>query len=167
MRLPAIWEDPMVEALRTRRQPMKSLTRFCLLCLAVLATASHAAAPDPSLLGCWRAARIVQFSEGGSKVEDTSGRCTLRFTEDQLASTCATSRGTVTSTYSYRIVRPGFYAATMASSTFQTSLIGSTREYEYHVDADRLTTATNLHGTGTAPAVALRVETQAARTPCP
>ena len=146
---------------------MKSLARSCLLCLALVATGSHAAAPDPSLVGCWRAAKIVQYSKGGSKVEDTSGRCMLRFTEDQLASTCATARGAVTSTYSYRVVRRGFYAATMASSTFQTSLLGSTREYEYHVDGDGLTTATDLHGTGGAAAVGVRVETQAVRTACP
>jgi hypothetical protein len=128
---------------------------------------SHAAAPDESLVGCWRAVKIVQYVQGSPKVEDTSGRCTLQFKEDQFASTCETANGTLTSTYRYRIVRPNFYSATMAGSTLRTDLIGSTREYEYHVDGDRLTTATNLQTTAPAPAVAVRVETEAARTPCP
>jgi len=100
-------------------------------------------------------------------VEDTSGRCTLHFKEDELESTCRTAHGAVTSTYRYQIGRPNFYAATMAGSTFRTDLIGSTREYEYHVDGDRLTTAVNLKTTAAVPpAVAVRVETEAARTPC-
>ena len=148
---------------------MKSFARSCLLCLAFVAPWSHAAAPDPSLIGCWRAVKIVQSTQGGSTTEDTSGRCTLHFKEDQFESTCATaSGGTVTSTYWYRIVGPHAYQATMASSTFRTGLIGSTREHEYHVDGDRLTTAIHLHTTlPAAPAASVRVETEAARTQCP
>jgi len=138
-----------------------------LLYLAFVAPCSHAVAPDPSLTGCWRAVKIVQYAQDGSKIEDSSGRCTLQFKEDQIESTCATAGGAVTSTYRYRIARPDFYLATMAGSTFRTGLIGSTREYEFHVDGDRLVTATNLPTTSPAPpTVAVRVETEAARTPC-
>ena len=147
---------------------MKSATRCFALALAFAAAWSHASVPDPSLTGCWRASRIVQHFQDGSKAEDSSGRCTLRFQEDQLESICATASSAVTSTYRYRIERPGFYLATMLASSFRTDLVGSTREYEYHVEGDSLSTATDLHpakpAAGTA---AIRVETQAARIPCP
>ena len=147
---------------------MKSLARSGVLFLATVAPWSHAAAPDPSLLGCWRATKIVLHTQDGSRTEDASGRCTLRFGEDAYESVCATSRGTATSSYQYRIDRPGFYLATMSGSTFRTSLVGSTREYEYHVDGNRLVTVTTNPKVAppAAPGAALRVETQAERTPC-
>jgi hypothetical protein len=146
---------------------MKSLAYSLVLSLATVCAWSHAAMPDPSLAGCWRAARIVQYSQGRPTAEDSSGRCILKFSEDRLESSCATSSGTVTSTYRYRVDRPNFYSATMAGSTYRTSLIGSTREYEYHVDGDRLSTATSLQSAESAAApVTVRVETQAARIPC-
>lgn len=100
-------------------------------------------------------------------MEDTSGRCTLKFSEDRFESTCGTSTGAATTTYQYRIARPNFYVATMTASTFRTSLVGSTREYEYHVDGDRLVTAATSQPTSPAAGtVAPRVESEAARTPC-
>jgi hypothetical protein len=146
---------------------VKSFAHSCLLCLASVAPWSHAAAPDPSLMGCWRAVKIVLSFQDGSKAEDTSGRCTLQFSEDQFKSACETGSRTATTTYQYRIVRPNFYEATMTGSTFQTDLIGSTREYEYHVDGDRLVTAPMLRTRLPAPpTVATRVESEAARMPC-
>ncbi len=100
------------------------------------------AASDPALLGCWRAAKIVLTTPDGEKAEDTSGRCTLQFKEDQFESTCKTASGTATTTYRYQVVRPQVYAATMASSSFRTEMVGSTREYEYRLDGDRLRTVT-------------------------
>ena len=147
---------------------MKSYTRSLLPCLVLVAPWSHAAAPDASLAGCWRAVKIVRHTQGAPKMEDRSGRCTLQFTEDQLASTCQTSAGSMTSTYRYRVVRPHVYEATMTGSTFKTDLIGSRREYEFHVDGDRLVTTTQLQSTSATPASSgVRVETEAARTPCP
>ena len=146
---------------------MNSLTRSFLLCLAFVATGTQAAAPDQLLVGCWRAVKIVQRTQGSPKMEDTSGRCTLQFSDDQLTSTCGTASGkAVTSTYRYRIDRPGVYLATMAGSTYRTDLIGSARAYEYRVDGDRLTTATTLKPSGASPTVAIRVETEAARAAC-
>lgn len=146
---------------------MKRLAPPLLLTAALFCTSLHAAAPDPALVGCWRAVKIVQHFASGSRAEDNTGRCVLQFTEDRLESSCASSGGTVTSNYSYRIARPNVYAATLTGSTFQTSLIGSTREYGYRVEGDRLTTATNLQSTDPAkPALAVRVETEGARTEC-
>lgn len=144
-----------------------TFARTCLLCLAVLAPAVNAAAPDPSLVGCWRAVRIVVDAPDGSKIEDTSGRCTLHFKEDGFESACGTAAGMATTTYQYRITRPNVYGATMTGSTFRTSLIGSTREYEYRIEGDRLfTVAASPSGSPAAAAAPPRVETEAARTQC-
>lgn len=146
---------------------MKPVAPPLLLSLALFSSCIQAAAPDPALVGCWRAVKIVQHFATGTKAEDNTGRCALRFTDNRLESSCASTGGTVTSTYSYRIARPNVYAATLTGSTFQTSLIGSTREYEYRVEGDRLTTATNLQSTDPAkPALAVRVETEGSRMEC-
>ncbi|RYF17175.1 MAG: hypothetical protein EOO30_08415 [Comamonadaceae bacterium] len=147
---------------------MKSFARPCLLCLALAAPSGYAVAPDPSLVGCWRAVKIVLYAQDGSRTEDTSGRCTLQFKDDQFESTCGTTTGTMTTTYQYRVVRPNVYSATMAGSTYRTSLLGTTREYEYRVDGDRLVTVTSTQaGSPASPTVAPRVESEATRMPCP
>ena len=147
---------------------MKSLPRYCLASLALLAPSSYAAAPDPSLVGCWRAAKIVLHAQDGSKTEDASGRCTLQFTQDRFESTCVTASGKMTTSYQYQVVRPNVYSTTMTGSTFRTDLIGSKREYQYRVDGDRLVTVT--HPPASVPASspgAPRVESEAVKTPCP
>ena len=148
---------------------MKRLPRSCILPLVLAASWSHAAGPDPSLLGCWRAAKIVLTTQDGSKAEDTTGRCALRFTENQLESSCKTTTGAATTTYRYAVVRPQVYAATMAGSTFRTEMVGSTREYEYQVQGDLLRTVSvpPAKEPVAAPAVTPRVETEAVRMPCP
>jgi hypothetical protein len=136
---------------------MKCFTRSSFLSLALAASWACAAAPDPSLLGCWRAARIVLTAPDGEKAEDTSGRCTLQFKADQFESTCR-----------YQVVRPRVYAATMAGSTFRTEMVGSTREYAYRIEGDQLHTVTVPPAMAfAAAAAAQRVETVAARVPCP
>jgi len=148
---------------------MNSFARSSFLCLAIAVPWSHAAAPDQSLVGCWRAVKIVLLTQDGTRTEDTSGRCSLRFKDDQFESSCGTSGArAVTTTYQYRVVRPGFYAATMTASTFRTDLLGATREYEYRIEGDRLFTVTG--GPAKPPAASTgagRVELEAARTPCP
>lgn len=134
------------------------------LWIAPCAHATH----DPSLLGCWRATKIVLATPNGEKAEDTSGRCTLQFKEDQFESTCKTTSGTATTTYRYQIVRPQVYAATMAGTTFKTEMVGSTREYEFHITGDQLRTVTVPPALAfAAAAAAQRVETEAARVRCP
>lgn len=148
-------------------RPMK-LLRPSLLFLACIAPCVHADTRDPALIGCWRAAKIVLYTQNGSKIEDTSGRCTLQFKDDQLESTCLTASGSVKVTYQYKVVRPNVYVTTMSSSTFKTDLIGATREYEYHVDGDRLVTETRPPAKANAsPAAAVRVTSESARASCP
>lgn len=147
---------------------MKSLATASIVCLAFISPPSHAEIADPSLLGCWRAVKIVQYFKDGSRAEDTSGRCTLQYKDDQLVSSCASAAGTVTSTYRLRIEPPDSYLATMTGSTFRTSLLGGTRKYQYHVDGEKLTTAIELQVAEPAAAtVMVRVETTAARVACP
>jgi hypothetical protein len=144
-----------------------SFLRLPLLALAAAATA-HAAASDPALLGCWRAAKIVLTTPQGEKAEDTSGRCTLQFKDEQFESVCKTTHGTATTTYRYRIARPQVYATTMTGSTFKTEMVGSTREYEYRIEGDQLRTVTVPPAMAFAAAAAApRVETEAIRMPCP
>lgn len=147
---------------------MNRLIRSLCLCLALAAPWAHAVVSDPALLGCWRAAKIVLTTPDGEKAEDTSGRCTLQFKEDQFESTCKTASGTATTKYRYQVVRPQVYAATMAGSTFRTEMVGSTREYEYRITGDQLRTVTVPPAMAfAAAAAAQRVETEAARAPCP
>lgn len=146
---------------------MKYFARYFFFSLALVAPWSHAAAPDPSLVGCWRAEKIVLYAQDGSKAEDTSGRCVLQFKEDHIESTCMTSTGMARTSYQYRIDRPNVYRTTMTGSTFKTDLIGATREYEYRVDGDRLVTVTPPQSTlPTPPAAAMRVESEATRKSC-
>lgn len=138
-----------------------------LLSLLCIVPCVHAAS-DPALLGCWRAAKIVLTTPDGEKAEDTSGRCILQFKEDQFESTCKTASGTAITTYRYQVVRPQVYAATMAGSTFRTEMVGLTREYEYRITGDHLRTVTVPPAMAfAAAAAAQRVETEAARAPCP
>lgn len=147
---------------------MNRLIRSLCLCLALAAPWARAVVADPALLGCWRAAKIVLTTPDGEKAEDTSGRCTLQFKEDQFESTCKTASGTATTTYRYQVVRSQVYAATMAGSTFRTEMVGSTREYEYRITGDQLRTVTVPPAMAfAAAAAAQRVETEAARAPCP
>jgi hypothetical protein len=144
------------------------LVRSCVFCLACIGPSVHADAIDQSLIGCWRAVRIVLHAQDGSRIVDTSGRCTLQFREEQVESTCLTASGLARVTYQYRIVRPNFYVTTMAGSTFRTDLIGATREYEYHIDGDRLVTVNKTPASALgSPTVAARVESEAAKSPCP
>lgn len=148
---------------------MNCLARFRLLLCLLPVPGVHAAAPDPALLGCWRATKIVLHTPDGEKAEDTSGRCTLQFRDEQFESTCRTSaNGVATTTYRYSVVRPQVYAATMAGSTFKTEMVGTTREYDYEVQGDRLRTATvPPPKVSLAAATASRVETEASKVPCP
>lgn len=164
---------------------MKRALSALWLCLAMAAPCAHAAntpdavgnaignasAPtaDPRLLGCWRATKIVLYVQDGTQAEDASGRCTLQFKQTLYESTCKTSTGTATTAYRYQVVRPQVYAATMASSTFKTDMIGSTREYEYRINGDQLRTVSVPPAKPPEPpaVAAPRVETEAVRTPCP
>lgn len=147
---------------------MKATTCVGILCFAAaFAQPSLAGIHDDSLLGCWRSTHIAQYLQNGSKIEDSSGRCTLRFTEDRMESRCTSAGGTLGSTYSYRIVRPNVYSATMTASDLRTTLLGSAREYEYRIDGDRLFLVTRPQATsGTAPA-AVRVESESTKMQCP
>ena len=146
---------------------MKRSPNFLLLALALSAHCTHAASPDPALLGCWRSTSIVLHLQDGTKTEDRSGRCTLQFKDDQLESQCGSARSYAT-TYRYEIVRPNVYKTTMTGSTFRTDLMGSTREYEYRIDGDRLLLVTHPPvATPAPPSATVKVESESARMPCP
>ena len=144
---------------------MKPIPHALLLTLGL--TAFHAHASDPALLGCWRSTSIVLHLQDGTTTEDRSGRCTLQFKEDQFESQCGAARS-LASTYKYEIVRPNVYKATMTASTFSTQLLGSTREYEYRVEGDRLLLVTQPPtATPAPPSATVKVESESTRVPCP
>lgn len=152
----------------TFRPPMKAFAASGLLSLALFSQCGFAAPPEESLVGCWRAVKIVLYTQEGSRMEDTSGRCMLHFSEDRFESSCGTRNGEAITTYQYRVERPNIYVTTMMASTFGTTLVGSTREYEYHVQGDRLFTVTASQPTPSSGATAApRVELEATRTRCP
>jgi hypothetical protein len=137
------------------------------IALAVATLWVQAAAADPALLGCWRSTSIVLHLQDGTKTEDHSGRCTLNFKDDQFESQCGAAKS-LASTYKYEIVRPNVYKATMTGSTFSTQLLGSTREYEYHVEGDRLLLVTQpATANPPPPGATVKVESESQRMPCP
>jgi hypothetical protein len=148
---------------------MKSFKHtYWLLGLLCAASFAQAAAPDPALIGCWRAAKIVLHTPDGAKLEDQSGRCTLQFKEEQLESTCRTARGVATTTYQYQIVRPNVYATTLAGSTVRTEMASATREYAYRIDGEQLHTATVPAAQPQVASTATpRTETDATKVACP
>jgi hypothetical protein len=148
--------------------PVNSRARSCLLAGAFAVLGAHAAQADASLAGCWRSASIVMQFQGGAQSEDRSGRCTLQFEDDRILSTCQTSTGSAVTRYRYEIVRPNVYRATMTGSSFRTDLVGSTREYEYRIDGDKLLLVTHPQTTSPAPpSAAVRVESESKREACP
>lgn len=156
----------------TCAMPLRTASAVGAPAAAGAATPASGAGPasvDASLLGCWRAAKITLYMQDGTEAQDISGRCTLQFKQTLFESTCKTTTGTATTAYRYQVVRPRVYAATMASSTFRTDMIGSTREYEYRVDGDTLRTVSVPPAKPPEPpaVAAPRVETEATRTPCP
>ena len=123
---------------------------------------------DDSLIGCWRSTRIAQFVDGQPALEDRSGRCTLQFKATEFESRCQGASGLLVVTYSYHVERPNAYAAKMVSSTASSSLIGTTRDYEYRVQADHLQLVTYPQGTKPQPAAKVtRVVSESTRVPCP
>ena len=59
-------------------------------------------------------------------------------------------------------------AGGMTGSTFSTQLLGSSREYEYQVDGERLLLVTRPPtATPPPPGATVKVESESARVPCP
>lgn len=69
--------------------------------------------------------------------------------------------------YTYRIVRPGTYEATIVANARRPDTVGGTREYDYRIAGDRLFITTYPQTTVPAPASrAVRVESESARVGC-
>ena len=140
-----------------------SLVTALLVALPCIAKVS-----EDGLIGCWRSTRIAQFIDGNPALEDKSGRCTLQFKAGEFESRCQASSGVIVATYSYRVERPNFYTAKMLSSTASSSLIGTTREYEFHVQGDQLQLVTYPQATKALPlAKVSRVVSESTKVSCP
>ena len=119
------------------------------------------------LLGCWKAEKIVLFSEDGtSRTQPASISCTMSVAKALMSTACTSQQNTTRIGYTYRIVRPGVYHATIVSH-IRPNMIGSEREYEYKIENDRLFITTYPQTTKPAPtSPASRTESENSRMPC-
>jgi hypothetical protein len=119
------------------------------------------------LLGCWKAEKIVIFSEDGTpKTQPASTLCTMTVTKDRMSTICTGVQNPAETGYTYRIVRSGIYSATIVSHS-RPYMVGSEREYEYKIQNDRLFITTHPQTTKPAPtSSAVRTESESSRIPC-
>jgi len=91
----------------------------------------------------------------------------LEFTDESIRSSCAYQKSRSEVTYSYSIVKPGVYSATMTEHGLRPDLVGSQREYEYSVLGNQLFITTYPQTTKPAPPTqAVRVESKSSRVSC-
>lgn len=122
---------------------------------------------DAALLGCWKGESVTQFLADGTK-GSTSGSCILEFAQGRIHSRCDGPQGPSEIKYSYQVVRPGVYSATLIAHQFRPDLIGGTREYEYRIEGEHLSLTTYPQTTRpTPPTAAVRVESRSVKVPCP
>jgi hypothetical protein len=114
---------------------------------------------DDALKGCWEGKNVRQYiSDGRFRDQSTVGRVEYQSTK------IVTESKEVRIEYRYEIVRPSVYSATMSAHTHRPDLIGSTREYEYRIEKDRLFITTYPQTTKPAPpTVAVKVESESVR----
>lgn len=138
----------------------------CAALLACLAPAGCLAGDD-GLVGCWRSISITQHLADGRSKTDASGACTLEVLRERIVSSCLRDGERTGTEYTYRIVRPGTYEATIVANARRPDTVGGTREYDYRIAGDRLFITTYPQTTVPAPASrAVRVESESARVGC-
>ena len=116
---------------------------------------------ESQLRGCWIGEEVKQFFADGKSVRSTPRACVLEFGEDRITSSC----GEIV--YSYRVVRPGVYTATMISHSTRPDLVGGSREYEYKIEDGYMFITTYPQTTAPAPPTqAIRVESRSRRASC-
>jgi hypothetical protein len=154
------------ERLRSAERTSSSIFRS----VAVLATSAlciAAQAADPDFLGCWRGIRVVQYDVAGPAYTNSISDCTESISARTIHSACSSKGNETTYEYDYRVVAPGKYSATIRASTNRPDLVGSTRDYFYRVEGDRLYTTTYPQTTTPAPpTAAVRVESESVRVEC-
>jgi len=153
---PRIAAMPNVFASRSEPLPRARWARLALAATAMAmapsawAQTAEALAPDPQLLGCWRAERVEQTFADGSVWTDVGG-CTLEFTSARIVSACALRPGNQPVVYDYALAAPGRYLARIVSHPAQPAAVGSERHYDYRVEGDRLLITTDPQAAFPAP----------------
>ena len=119
------------------------------------------------LLGCWKGEKIVIFNDDGtSRSQPVSTLCTISFERKQVTSACTSQQNTTRVGYTYRILRPGVYHATIVSH-IRPNMIGSESEYEYKIENDRLYITSHPQTTKPKPlSPAIRTESENSRMSC-
>jgi hypothetical protein len=141
------------------------LGSFTIFAASSLTSLAQAASSD--LVGCWHGIRTVQYVADGSGHEVPGSDCTLAISATEMDSECVSKSGAWSYRYDYEVVAPGKYSATIRASSTRPDLVGSKRDYFYHVEADHLYITTFPQATIPAPpTVAVRVESDSVRIEC-
>ena len=139
--------------------PSQSIAHLAALAVLLLSTTAYGS--DNELIGCWKGESVVQLFQDGKSVRSTPKACPLEFGTERITSSCGDT------SYTYRVVRPGVYTATMATHSSRPDLVGGTREYEYKIAEGKLFITTYPQTTTPAPPTqAIRVESQSLKVAC-
>jgi len=145
--------------------------RNLLVLSALLVPCVLASAQPGGLQGCWRNTRTTLYFLDGRTQVNAQGNCQLQFMADRISTRCRGSQAETVIEYSYAIIRPGVYTATMLSNSSTRAQaqaqIGGTREYQYRMEAGQLFLTTFPQTTKPAPTNAIqRVESVSKEEPC-
>ena len=141
------------------------LVAFTIFAGSSLTALAQAATSD--LVGCWHGIRAVQYVADGSGHEVPGSDCTLAISATSMESECVSKSGPWSYKYDYEVVAPGKYSAIIRASSTRPDLVGSKRDYFYHVEANHLYITTFPQTTIPAPpTVAVRVESDSERIEC-
>jgi hypothetical protein len=119
-----------------------------LLLLPLSACASQAT--DQSLLGCWRSGAVTSYLQDGT-AHAGKAECTIAFDSATITSKCIGGSGPFSIGYSYEIVAPGKYVATITKHSTLPQAVGAKRQYDYRVLGDELFITTYPQTTSPAP----------------
>lgn len=138
-----------------------------LLSLLCIAPCAQAAAPDPALARLLARRQRRAAHRRRPKARTRSRRCTLQFKEEQLESTCRTSRGLATTTYPIPDRAPPGVCHHLGGQHGEDKMASATREYAYRIERaathrDRARSATTR-----VLAATPRTETDTTRWPAP
>jgi hypothetical protein len=147
---------------------MRTLQWVASCAILCLVQCPAALAADDGLAGCWRNEAMVQYLKDGTSQSTRTSACLTRVSADKIHSSCQLKDGTSEIEYSYQVVRPGAYSATMTAHNLRPDLIGGQRVYEYRIQDERLYITTYPQTTVPFPPTnAVRFESTSRRVACP
>ena len=101
-----------------------------------------AASRDPRLAGCWRSVRMALVRIDGRQAAMDDDRCVLRIDDRTIVSTCDWPSVHWVVEYAWQPLAGGRYRATATRYPGNESQVGTSKEYDYRIEGDRLTQVT-------------------------